>query len=819
LSLQINKFSLQNLFRLNPNKKNMNKIYLCLISLFTLLFSGYQTLAQLTGSIKGHITTSDHQPAAYVSIILNDKTGATLTNTNGDFVFHKLKPGNYAITVSAVGLSSQHQTISLKAGEAVSVNFMLLENAEQLQEVNIKASKNNKFIVKQSTTVGKMPLTQLENPQVYTTVSKDLLTEQLVFTADDALRNAPGIQIMWQSTGRSGDGGSYFNSRGFITQSKFRNGLAGIVSSSTDAANLEKIEIIKGPSATLFGSSLTSYGGLVNRVTKKPYDTFGGEVAYSAGSYNFNRLSADINTPLDAAKKVLFRLNAAGNYQESFQDAGFSKSVFVAPSLSYQATSRLSFSFDAELSYGKGTGNQFFFFPYGQTIAALGVNSADKLNIDYKKAYFSDDLTQNSRSSNFFGQAVYKISDQWTSQTNFSSSNSYSNGFGPYFYLLPNNSISREDQSTRNSKNAITEVQQNFNGDFKIGKLRNRVVAGLDFLRINSQQIFYSAKLDDISTIGTPSTYNNFNKENLTDVYNNTNSAGYPYYYINNTYSAYVSDALNITDNLIALAALRVDRFDNKGNYTPATGETSGAFKQTAFAPKFGLVFQPIKEVVSLFANYQNGFTNKSGTDFSGNAFKPEQANQIEGGVKLNAFGGKLSSTLSYYDIKVKDIVRADVAHPNFSIQNGTQLSKGFEAEVIANPFEGFNAVAGFSYNESKLIDADADVEGRRPATAASPYNANLWLSYRIPQGAVKGLGFGFGGNYASENHVVNSATIGVFNLPAYTVLNASAFYDYQKFRFGLKCDNLSNQKYWIGYTTVNPQKLRNIIGSIAYKF
>ncbi|MGI4804189.1 MAG: TonB-dependent siderophore receptor [Janthinobacterium lividum] len=796
----------------------MNKFFLNIFLVLFFVLSAADVMAQ-NAAIKGHITTSDNKPADFVSVTINDKNQGTLTNANGDFIFHKLKAGNYIIKVSAVGLSSQTKEISLNAAQNLVVDFMLNENAEQLKEVNINASKTNKFIIKKSETVAKMPLTQLENPQVYTSISKDLLTEQLVFTADDALRNAPGIQMMWQSTGRSGDGGSYFNSRGFITQSKFRNGLAGIVSASTDAANLEKIEIIKGPSATLFGSSLTSYGGLVNRVTKKPYDTFGGEVAYSAGSYNFNRLSVDINTPIDAAKKVLFRLNAAGNYKESFQDAGYNKNLFVAPSLSYQATSRLLFSFDAELSNGKGTGNQFYFFPYLQPIAALGANSADKLNIDYKKAYFSDDLTQTSRSNNFFGQAVYKISDQWTSQTSFSSSNSYSNGFGPYFYLLKNDSISRQDQSTRKSKNFITEVQQNFNGDFKIGKLRNRFVGGLDFLRINSQQIFYGVTLDSISTIGTPSTYNNFNKKNLTAVYNNTNSAGYPYYYINNTYSAYVSDVLNITDNLIALAALRVDRFDNKGNYAPATGETSGAFKQTAFAPKFGLVFQPVKEVVSLFANYQNGFTNQNGTDFNGNSFKPEQANQIEGGIKLNAFGGKLSSTLSYYDIKVKDIVRADVAHPNFSIQNGTQLSKGFEAEVIANPFKGFNAVAGFSYNDSKLVDADADVEGRRPATAASPYNANLWLSYRILQGAVKGLGFGFGGNYASENHVVNSADVGVFSLPAYTVFNASAFYEYSKFRFGVKCDNLNNKKYWIGYSTMNPQQLRSIIGSVAYRF
>ncbi|RYE16788.1 MAG: TonB-dependent receptor, partial [Sphingobacteriaceae bacterium] len=175
--------------------------------------------------------------------------------------------------------------------------------------------------------------------------------------------------------------------------------------------------------------------------------------------------------------------------------------------------------------------------------------------------------------------------------------------------------------------------------------------------------------------------------------------------------------------------------------------------------------------------------------------------------------------TISYYYIKVKDILRQDPAHANFSIQNGTQLSKGLEAEVIANPFEGFNAILGFGYNDSQIINAYADVDGRRPATASAPYLANFWLSYRLMHGDAKGLGFGIGGNYASENHIVNSATLGVFSLPSYTVLNASAFYDQKKYRLGLKVDNFTNQKYWTGYTTMNAQQLISVVGSVAFKF
>jgi iron complex outermembrane receptor protein len=187
--------------------------------------------------------------------------------------------------------------------------------------------------------------------------------------------------------------------------------------------------------------------------------------------------------------------------------------------------------------------------------------------------------------------------------------------------------------------------------------------------------------------------------------------------------------------------------------------------------------------------------------------------------VKVDLFDGKLTSTVSYYDIRVKDVLRP-TDQPNVYKQDGTQYSKGVDVEVVASPFRGMSVVAGFAYNDSKYQKAsDKNVEGRRPGTAGAPTVANLWLSYRIPEGSLKGLGFGFGGNYASDNKIIDDATLGVFTLPAYTVLNASVFYDQPKFRVSAKMDNLGNEKYWIGYTTVNPQKLRSFAASLAFKF
>jgi iron complex outermembrane receptor protein len=791
--------------------------------------------AQQTGSIAGRVTTTDGDAAESVSVGVQGQPLGGITDSEGRYRINSVPAGTYTLMVSFVGLKPAQQQVTVAAGQRATVDFRLSESTAELQEVIVKGARTNKFNRTNSVDVAKMPLKNLENPQVYATVGKELLTEQLVYTVDDATRNVPGLQKMWDATGRGGDGGAFYASRGFVTSSQLRNGVAGNVTSDIDAINLEKLEVIKGPSGTLFGSSLTSYGGLMNRVTKKPFETFGGEVAVSAGSYAFHRVSADVNTPLNAAKTLGFRLNTAYNYEDSFQNVGytgFTKSLAIAPSLQFRPSDRLTINLDAEVFRGTNVGKQIIFFY--EPSALLGASRADQLPLDYRQSYQGGGLTQASRSTNLFGQVQYKVSPGFTSTTYLTSSHSYSDGFGPYFYLVSDSSafpgtrpapgthiLARADQSTSNSRRQIFEVQQLFNGDFQLGTLRNRVVLGLDFLRLDSNVDFLGGGFD-AAPLSSPD-FHNFNGPAVAAAYA-ASSAPVPHYIVNtksNTYSAFASDVLNLTEQLSVLAALRVDRFDNKGGlyYSPTT-----AYAQTALSPKFGLVYQPVKDRVALFANYQNSFNNLGAylaTDSSTPVARPERANQWEGGVKLDAAGGRLSATVSYYDIYVKDRLRVVGYTPlglAISAQDANQQSRGVEVSVTASPVRGFNVVGGFSYNDSKFETRDEAVNGRRPNTASSPYLANAWLSYRQPEGALKGLGAGFGGNYASDNRIQNTST-NVFTLPAYTVLNASIFYDQPRFRLSAKVDNLTDKHYWIGYTTMSAQKLRSIIGSVAYKF
>lgn len=811
------------------NPKNTSSLYLLLGMLLFSLALFAQRSEKNSGTLKGTVTTNDGKPAESVIILLKEIKKSVLSEVDGTFSIKGIEAGSYELNATLLGYQSVRQTVKIETGKTTNVTLQLNISGNQLTEVTI-SSAHNKFKTAGSKDVAKMPLSNLENPQVYTTVSKELLQEQGGFSADDAVKNTPGITKLWSATGRVGDGGSYYTLRGFTVQAQLRNGLSGNLSSSIDATNLERLEVIKGPSGTLYGSSLTSYGGLINRVTKKPYATFGGEINYAGGSYNFNRVSADINTPLDSAKTALLRINTAYNSIGSFQDNGHNKNFTFAPSFSYKVSDRLTLSVEAEFAHNAGTTPVMYFF--NTTIADLGVNRADKLSIDYKKSYQSDDLIQYGDNANIYGLAEYKISDHWKSQTNLSSTSSRANGVEAYFYLLPHNdSISRNIWTVDGSVNTL-QIQQNFVGDFAIGGLRNRLVAGIDFIneRRNTRYIDPnngSDNFDVINTTGPMPTYNNFDYAAVSALYENTPKSTTYNRSSTYTYSVYGSDVLNITDNLLAMASVRIDNFSTKAINDPVSGTTSQSFTQTTVSPKFGLVYQLIKDKVALFGNYMNGFSNPGynlAYDAATNSnvpklFKSEQANQWEGGVKLDAFDGRLGATISYYDIQVKNKVRPDVLHANASVQDGTQYSKGIEAEITANPFSGFNIIAGYAHNDSKMEKSSDYDNGRRPQTAGSPDAANLWLSYSLTSGNAKGLGIGFGGNYASDYQVINNSYNGVFILPAYTVLNTGVFYNRQKFRVAVNVNNLTNKQYWIGYSTVNPQMLRQIIASISYKF
>jgi iron complex outermembrane receptor protein len=794
-------------------KKISKKVFFSI----ALLFLTQTLFAQQTGTIKGTVKTSDGKPAEFVTIGLNGTSKSAIVNQKGSYQLHRIVSGTYTLTAKFIGLLSQSKVVEVKTGETTVVDFILTENNAQLQEVIVNGNKASKFTREASATVAKMPLLNMENPQVYTSVTKELIQDQQITMYSDIIKNVPGV-ILQLPNNANGPGGTVA-ARGFSSGAYLRNGIPGMAVGLLDPSNIETLEAIKGPSGSLFGGSLASFGGLFNRVTKKPFDDFKGIISYSSGNYGLSRLTADINTPLNEDKSLLFRVNAAKHYEGSFQDAGFSNYSYVAPSLTYKVNDKMTVFLDGE--YMDGKYNSFYRL-FVDASNATGVHSTNDLNFDFNRRFVGDDIVTATNTGSFYGQVDYKLADNWKSQTNFSYSATNSAGPSAYMSMTAGNkTLVRMLSLTDYARNAMSDVQQNFTGDFKIGGLRNRLLVGLDYYHVEARASSATGAFDSpaLDAVNPGANYSKLTGPAVTaffagTAFTKTSSE-------QNIYSTYVQDVLNLTDRLNALVSLRLDRFTNMGTFNLTTRVTAAKYAQTAYSPKFGLVYQIIKDKVSLFGNYMNGFQNVAPVtqpDATISTFEPTKANQLEGGVKVSVLDGKLSGTLSYYDIEVSNIVRQDPDHTGFSIQNGSQISKGLEADIAYNPISGFNLIAGYAYNDSKYTLSAPNVDGLRPPSAGPKHMINAWASYRLTKGDLQGLGLGFGGNYASEN-ITALSTTSSFVLPAYTILNASAFYDQPKYRLGLKVNNLTSEKYFIGWGTTIPQIPRSFIVEFALKF
>lgn len=789
--------------------------YLFGLFLITLLST---TIHAQTGTLQGRVTTSDDHPAEFVNVGLKGTTRATTSTPDGSFELRNIQPGSYIAFASLIGSAILEKKIEIRAGETTLIDFTLIETAVELSEIAVVGSRINRFYNDSSFVVAKLPLNNMENPQVYNSVPQALLSEQVVTNFNDALKNATGITRLWESTGRGGDGAEFYSMRGFAVQPTMVNGMPSVNNGGLDPANVESIDVIKGPSGTLFGSPMISYGGLINVTTRQPYDFFGGEIGFVNGSNGLNRFTADVNIPL--SEKTTARINTAYHTENSFQDAGYVKSFFIAPSFTIKANEKLIFHINTEILSREAANVSMVFL---NRYAPLTYDNIDVFEKHYDRSFTGNDLTIKNPSIGFQAQALYKLTDTWTSQTVLSRSNTKSNGYYHYLWDLSDGDTFQRYISKRNGETITMDVQQNFIGDFKLGDMRNRMIIGLDYFKsniLNSSTGWVGNGLVTMSDGEDTGALTQSGVDNLLIDSFEGNSNGE-----STVISAYVSDVINITPSLSAMASVRVDRFEGKTAYWVAEEVSS----QTSVSPKLGIVYQPIRDKVSVFANYMNGFVNvppSEVADIDGSnprlkTFEPEHANQYEFGVKTSLYKNRISATASYYNILVKNRVMTDPENVNNSIQGGEVESKGFELSLIANPVNGLNLITGFSFNDSEVLkDNPGDgYIGLRPEEAGPERLINFWASYTFQGTALKGLGLGFGGNSASEYLTLNRLNTGSFALPAYTVFNSSLYYTGGQYSIIIKVNNLTNQKYYAGWSTITPQNLRNIAISLNYKF
>jgi iron complex outermembrane recepter protein len=674
-----------------------------------------------------------------------------------------------------------------------------------LQEVVVKGIHNPK---PESKHLNRMPITYMEDIQSYSVATKETMLEIGATDFQSALRAVPGAGAATNDA--YGYASLYL--RGFRTMPTFRNGIYGLTHGGGDPQNLERIEVLRGPAGIFFNSNsswVSTYGGIVNKVTKTAFDGKLLEIGGSYGSYNLTRLTADINIPLN--DKVYLRVNGVYQIDPIWQSPHiFRKDILFAPVLVYKVNDKLDIKIEGE--FNSNYIPQTFYFGNDGLDLSTPRNIRD-LKLDYNTNYADPSFTYaKPNTQNFFAvKANYAVSNDWKLSFDFQRTimNHYTGSIFPFFI---NDSQMARSWYDYDYKGQINAAQVNLNGCFKTASIKHKLLSGI------SGQYQYDASNGKLNGWGFPYADTldlNTGAVPILDANALRSSSDASIFYGRSQVyigSVYLADQMDFSDRFHIMLSLGLNWLkDPLGGWADygTPNFKAKSFEQTSLNPRVGLVYEIVKGKASVFGNYTSASNQVPPTPLQ--SFKPEFSTQMEGGVKFD-INHKITSTISYYHINISNTLRQDPTNNLLRIQDATRLSEGVDAEIVGTLFDGFKVIAGYGYNNSKFTESDENIKGKRPAGTAF-HNANLWATYTIQSGDFKGLGFGFGGNHLGESYFNDVNTLVI---PAYTILNSNVFYNVDKLRLGLNINNMSNQKYW-NYAGL-AQKPVNVLLSLNIK-
>lgn len=279
----------------------------------------------------------------------------------------------------------------------------------------------------------------------------------------------------------------------------------------------------------------------------------------------------------------------------------------------------------------------------------------------------------------------------------------------------------------------------------------------------------------------------------------------------------YVQDELRMLDDRIRLTLAA--RHTTAQTANPYAGLTDDSRLTT----RAGLSVS-LSPTTSVYGLYDQAFVPQAGASFDGRAFDPITGNNTEAGIKKDWFGGKWNSTLALYQITKNNVLTADPANPNFSIQLGQTQTKGAEFDLRGNITNDLNLIFNYAYTDSRISkDTNPQHVGNAlPGTAR--HITNGWLAYQVPLPALKGLGVSLGYQWQKDRSswFVFDGTQNA--LPDYLRLDGAVSWQNDKVRVALNLNNLLNEYLYSGapYGTMfywQTEAGRHARMSLGYKF
>ena len=820
-------------------------------------FSLTTVFAQQTTEVRGRVTDENKQPLIGVDVVLEGTSIGVSTNDKGFYELHNVPVGKQTIVFSYLGF----QTLKIRtdvapnpSGTHTHLDVQLSEELTALQEVEVIGRKESSYKNTNSFIGTKTASALKEVPQSVGYVTKELILDQGATTVNEVVKNISGVN---QNSSYNDFSIRGFRATGNRNSGNLLNGMRAQTSlwKQSSLANIERVEVIKGPASALFGNAAP--GGVINRVTKKPLFENKNSITVGVGSWNTLKTYGDFTGPLNPKKTLLYRLNLGYEKTDSFRDLQGSESIIAAPSFSYIPNEKTHINvdfvyqnFDGKIDRGQSVpadGNVYS-TPISRSLSAANdFLKENTLNTTIALTHkFSDHISLN---------AIYLNSSYSEDMLEHTQANLYykqiGNGANAFRYADPNKVMMTANQRKRYFANNSFNTYFNFN--FNTGILKHKLLVGYDYFiseqkagssSISAQGYLSKDKTKVVNTYTTTANVLAGSVETPTtnvpvfDLYDPIAGNAYKdiskYIWKQNTltpyeeysHGVYVQEQIDISIVKL-LIGLRQEWFTETLN-KETTKEIS---RQTsAFIPRVGLVVEA-SENINLYSTWVKGFQPQganiqSDPDRYGGPFDYMKSELYEVGLKTEWFNKRLSATLAIFKITQENSLeqspKAGKADWRVPVD---EESNGFELDVAGQILPNFSVVANYAYTDARIVKLKEegtikDLNVQRPSTPR--HAANLWTKYIFENGSLKGLGAGIGVSYASERlgQVGRRATAASY--PDYTLLNAVLYYKVKDVQLQLNVNNVLNRTYWIsGYDNLRnfPGAPRNINASVTYRF
>lgn len=648
----------------------------------------------------------------------------------------------------------------------------------QIEVIEVKGRATKFYVFQESAMATKTLTDYMDLPQSLQVLTQELLEDQAARQTSDVYRSISGMtQFSYSGV----------NARGFRQDQVRYDGVQGDPYggfSIPQLFNIERIEVLKGPSGMLYGGGQP--GGLLNYVTKKPTLETQREVALFAGNYNLKGVSADFTGSANESDTLAYRIGGFHQNVEPFRNNTNETNSLLSLGLTWLPSEYSEITFQYDYIDQDLEGHRLRGVPVddnGNFLTDINYSPNEKTDFQRVRADVLQTIINTDISENLSNTTVIRY------LTNKRTQNYHENRG-----LLEDGRTMVREFRNQYRANDEYSVTTDFVYKTSIADMQHTLLVGGDYF-ISDAEFLPTAGRGEASLIP--------NMDIINPVYGADSST----YLVrefplretgNERIGLYLQDQIALSDQWQVIVGMRYDRFKEEDKANNLN------YSDSDISPRFGVVYKPNLDM-SIFASKSSGFNPQSLSsildgDFDEDApgrLDPEESEQWELGVKNKWFDDAILTTLTFYEI-VKDNVT--VGNPNDTglndgqpsvLQIGEVTSKGIEFDVVGDITENWTGTFNYAYN-------NAEITGGLPNSIrnsvgdefvnAPDHTLGFWTRYDIPS---IDSAFAMGMDYVSERVSLSGQTV-----KPYVVWDASWRTTYKTLDIQLNIRNLFDKEY-----------------------